>query len=256
MTIELALSARSAFKKPLKPSPQTPPDKANVRSAHGYLVFISHSCDGGRAWFRAFTSTYGSVLHPFTSPYRHWAAVMNAANSTLSLRDATKWPVLTVRRATSADGALLHALCEEHAQQVAHERWPFGRSRSDTLELAEALFETPTRAWAWIAYADGRPHGYAGATAGVSLLERGYYFQIESLFVRAGANAREAERQLFLRALRMARLLGCLNLQWRLPADQVQRLHAQLPVGCVRTASVHYVLPLETASHLREPSHA
>jgi hypothetical protein len=180
---------------------------------------------------------------------------MNAASPTLSLLAVAKSPALKVRRATPADGAALSALCEEHAQHVAHERWPFGRSRGDALELMEALFETPTRAWAWIAYADGQPHGYAGATAGCSLLERGNYFQIESLFVRAGTNAREAERQLFLRVLRMARTLGCLNLQWRLPADQVQRVHAQLPVGCVRTASVHYVLPLETNSYLRELPH-
>lgn len=177
---------------------------------------------------------------------------MNAVIPAQARRAAAKSPVLTVRRAAPADTAVLLKLCEEHAQQVAHERWPFGCSRGDTLELTEALFETPTRAWAWIAYADGRPHGYAGATAGCSLLERGNYFQIESLFVRAGANAREAERQLFLRVLRMARTLGCLNLQWRLPADQVQRLHAQLPVGCVRTASVHYVLPLEASTYLRE----
>lgn len=181
---------------------------------------------------------------------------MNAASPALSRRTATKASVLTVRKATPADVAVLLTLCEEHARQVAHERWPFGRGRDDALELAEALFDTPTRAWAWIAYTDGRPHGYAGATAGCSLLERGNYFQIESLFVRAGQHTRDAERQLFLRVLRMARTLGCLNLQWRLPADQVQRLHAQLPVGCVRTASVHYVLPLETSTYLREPLRA
>ncbi|WP_368564214.1 hypothetical protein [Pseudoxanthomonas sp. UTMC 1351] len=179
---------------------------------------------------------------------------MNTTARDLSPQVATRSPVLTVRRVTSADTTLLHALCEEHAQQVAHERWPFGRGRGDALELTEALFETPTRAWAWIAYADGRPHGYAGATAGCSLLERGNYFQIESLYVRAGAHAPEAERQLFLRVLRMARTLGCLNLQWRLPADQTQRVHAQLPVGCVRTALVHYVLPLGTSTYLRERS--
>jgi hypothetical protein len=50
----------------------------------------------------------------------------------------------------------------------------------------------------------------------------------------------------------MARTLGCLNLQWRLPADQVQRLHAQLPIGCVRMAAVQYVLPLDANSYLRE----
>lgn len=180
---------------------------------------------------------------------------MNAVHPVHSMGAAPAPSELTVRRAQSADAAVLLALCEEHAQRVAHERWPFGRSRDDALELIEALFESPTRAWAWIAYADGRPHGYAGATAGCSLLERGNYLQIESLFVRSGADVREAERQLFLRILRMARTLGCLNLQWRLPADQVQRLHAQLPIGCVRMASVQYVLPLETHSYLREPPH-
>lgn len=177
---------------------------------------------------------------------------MNTASPALSWSAATDPSVLTVRRAKPADAPVLLALCEEHTQQVAHERWPFGGSRGDALEVTEALFETPTRAWAWIAYAGSRPHGYVAASAGCSLLERGNYFQIESLYVRASANTREAERQLFLRTLRMARTLGCLNLQWRLPADQVQRLHAQLPIGCVRMAAVQYVLPLEANSYLRE----
>lgn len=180
---------------------------------------------------------------------------MNAASQAWSQRTVAESAVVTLRRVAPADAAALLALCEEHARQAAHDRWPFGPGRHDALELMEALFETPTRLWAWIAYLDGRPYGYAGAAAGCSLLERGNYLQIESLFVRAGAHAREVERQLFLRVLRTARTLGCLNLQWRLPADQVQRLHAQLPVGCVRTASVQYVLPLEKDGHRREPAH-
>lgn len=149
-----------------------------------------------------------------------------------------------IRAVRAEDGESLLRLCREHAGRTASERAPFGPGRRDASDLVEALFDPPVRVWAWIAEADGEAIGYAGAVAGCSLLERGNYFQLESLYVRAHPHAQEIERRLFLQALRMARTLGCLNLQWRLPASQAARIEAQLPAVAVRTDSVHYVLPL------------
>ncbi|MEZ0471781.1 GNAT family N-acetyltransferase [Luteimonas salinilitoris] len=150
-----------------------------------------------------------------------------------------------IRPARAEDCETLLRLCREHARRAALERAPFGPGRGDARDLVEALFDPPVRVWAWIAEADGEAIGYAGAVAGCSLLERGNYFQLESLYVRPQAQAQELERRLFLQALRMARTLGCLNLQWRLPAAQAARIEAQLPAAAVRTDSVHYVLPLD-----------
>lgn len=149
-----------------------------------------------------------------------------------------------IRPVRAEDGETLLRLCREHARCAASERAPFGPGRGDAFELFEALFDPPVRVWAWIAEADGEAIGYAGAVAGCSLLERGNYFQLESLYVQSHPQAQEIERRLFLQALRMARTLGCLNLQWRLPASQAARIEAQLPAAAVRTDAVHYVLPL------------
>lgn len=158
---------------------------------------------------------------------------------------------VSVHRVGRADMRTLAALCEEHARRCDPERTAFGPTRGETLELEEALFDLPTRAWAWIARVDGAAIGYAGASAGCSLLERANYFRIESLYVQAAAPVPEVERRLFQQVLRTARMLGCLNLQWQLPFDQVGRLRAQLPPALVPTATAHYVLPLESASTQR-----
>ncbi|WP_407353618.1 GNAT family N-acetyltransferase [Luteimonas sp. R10] len=149
-----------------------------------------------------------------------------------------------IRPVRAGDCETLLRLCREHAEGAGSERTPFGPRCSDARDLVEALFDPPVRVWAWIAEAEGEAIGYAGALAGCSLLEGGNYFQLESLYVRAHPQAQDIERRLFLRALRMARTLGCLNLQWRLPAVQAARVEAQLPAAAVRTALVHYVLPL------------
>lgn len=181
------------------------------------------------------------TTHPTSSrPYagrRHRRVPVESAAGTVN-----------VRRVGRADVRTLAALCDEHARCCDPQRAAFGRARGEALELEEALFDLPTRAWAWIARVDGTAVGYAGASAGCSLLERANYFRIESLYVQAAAPVPEVERRLFLQVLRTARMLGCLNLQWQLPSDQVGRLRAQLPPAAVSTATAHYVLPLETAA--------
>lgn len=149
-----------------------------------------------------------------------------------------------VGRVAHADLGALVALCDEQAGPAAG--GPAGRR--DTLELEEALFDPPVRLWAWIARIDGAPVGYAAGSAGCALPERANYFGIESLYVRPGPAQADVERGLFLEALRMARRMGCLNLQWRLPECRAARLRGQLPPVVTQTPAVHYVLPLTGAA--------
>lgn len=180
-----------------------------------------------------------ALLHPYVS-----APSVAARFRRSGAMPASVVGPVTIRPIRAEDGETLLRLCHEHARREVLERAPFGPGRGDARDLVEALFDPPIRVWAWIAEADGEAIGYAGAVAGCSLLERGNYFQLESLYVRPHPQAQELERRLFLQVLRMARTLGCLNLQWRLPASQAERIQAQLPATAVRTNAVHYVLPL------------
>jgi|SRR5690554_7221536 len=153
-----------------------------------------------------------------------------------------------VRRVGRADAGALFRLCAEHARQCGAERAPLGQARSDGMELLEALFDVPTRVWAWIARIDGEAVGYVGASAGCTLLERANYLRIESLYARSAAPTPEVEQLLFLEVLCTARAMGCLNLQWQLPADQVERLQTQFPPEVAGTPITHYSLPLDTWS--------
>ncbi|MDH5823314.1 hypothetical protein QFW77_09995 [Luteimonas sp. RD2P54] len=124
-----------------------------------------------------------------------------------------------------------------------------GYASADPIELHEALFDPPLRAWAWLASMDGRYAGYAGASAGCSLPDRRNYLRLESLFVQPGTrDAAAVERRLFLHALRAADTLDCASVRWHLPAAQADRLREVLPAHAVRTDPAHYLLPVRGAA--------
>lgn len=164
-------------------------------------------------------------------------SLMNAEARALS-----RLTSLTVNPVGRDDIPALLLLCAEHAEQIAFERLPYGRLRQDPLELLEALFEPPLRAWAWLAHADGEAVGYAAATVGFSMLERGYYLQLEPWHVRASWRDSGADSLLLQQAQALALRLGCLNLQWQAPAWSVSARHAS--ERATRIETVRYVLPL------------
>ncbi|UHQ23441.1 GNAT family N-acetyltransferase [Lysobacter sp. 5GHs7-4] len=149
------------------------------------------------------------------------------------------------RAAQPDDLPALLELCAEHAQHTAFERLPYGHAHDGLLELREALFEPPLRAWAWIAYVDGAAVGYASATVGFSLLERAYHLCLESLYVRAAWRERAVETLLFEQALDAAARFGCLNLQWQAPAWSEAARALDLPRRATRMEAVRYVLPVQ-----------
>jgi hypothetical protein len=157
---------------------------------------------------------------------------------------ATDEERIRVSRVESTDVAVLMTLCAEHAAQVAPEREAYGSARAATLELMEALFDPPLRAWAWIVEADGIPVGYAGASVGVSLLERAYYLNLESLYVRDGRYRKDLVQRLLAEATLTAERLGCLNLQWRVSTSEAFVSSNELPLRCTAFGTTQFVLPM------------
>ena len=106
------------------------------------------------------------------------------------------------------------------------------------------MFEAPLRAWAWLARVDGQAVGYAGATVGFSLLERGYSFHLDTLYVRPEFAELELDLALFEHAQATARRLGCLNLQWQAPvwSAAARRWSRQ----AARSEIARFVMPLAT----------
>ncbi|KAB8194398.1 hypothetical protein FKV24_005725 [Lysobacter maris] len=162
---------------------------------------------------------------------------MSAAEP-LALADIRVDPV------TRDDSAALLRLSAEHHRRVAAQRLPFGSARDSTLELLEALFEPPLRAWAWLARHDGEAIGYIAATVGFSILERGYVFQLDALYVRAPWRPDQVADALFAQARAMARQLDCVNLQWRAAPWWCEAARPGPPRHAIRVDGEHYVLAL------------
>lgn len=124
----------------------------------------------------------------------------------------TPGPVVT--RVSRQDVEVLMALCDQHGQ-AARLALSDVDARSGMLELMEALFDPPLRAWAWIARERDTAMGYAAATIGFSLLERGYYLRLESLYVDPTWRGREIEARLLAAVRETAAQLGCIAVHWQ-----------------------------------------
>lgn len=145
-----------------------------------------------------------------------------------------------IRRVTRAHAAALMQLRDRQLAELPDA--PGARPRNGVLELMEALFETPLRAWAWIAERRGEPLGYAFATVGFSMIERAYYFNLEALFVPADARPSGVAAALFDQARRMSEMLGCVDLRWQVPVGQGNGQIA-LPGHAAAATVIQYVFP-------------
>ncbi|KAF1707078.1 GNAT family N-acetyltransferase [Pseudoxanthomonas sacheonensis] len=150
---------------------------------------------------------------------------------------------VTVRPAVLEDLPRLLALCAEHAESLAYERLPYGDTQADTLELVEALFDTPRRAWVWVAEFARELVGYVCATVDFSILERGYYANLEAPFVRPAWRHVGVETHLFQQALVLAANTGCRYLQSQTPTWKVHATRLQAASSASRVEMVRYVLP-------------
>lgn len=145
-----------------------------------------------------------------------------------------------IHRVTRAHAAPLMQLCDRQMAELPGAVRV--RASAGVLELMEALFEPPLRAWAWIAQHRGEPAGYAFATVGFSMIERAYYFNLEALFVPASARPSGIAAGLFAEARRMAAELGCIDLRWQVPMGQGGGQIA-LPGQAGAATMIQYVFP-------------
>ncbi|MGX5729336.1 N-acetyltransferase family protein [Pseudoxanthomonas beigongshangi] len=125
---------------------------------------------------------------------------------------APQGPVVT--RVSRQDLDVLMALCDLHGQ-AARQAASDIDAQGGMLELMEALFDPPLRAWAWIARARETAMGYAAATIGYSLLERGYYLRLESLYVDPAHRGRNVEADLLAAVRDTAARMGCIAMHWQ-----------------------------------------
>lgn len=153
---------------------------------------------------------------------------------------------VVIRRVSRPQAAALMQLCDRQMAELPHAP---GRRVGSVLELMEALFEPPLRAWAWMAERGGEPIGHAFATVGFSMIERAYYFNLESLFVPANERPSGVAVALLAEARRMAETLGCVDLRWQVPLAQGSGEIA-LPGHAGAAAMVQHVFPT-----LQDPPH-
>lgn len=149
--------------------------------------------------------------------------------------------VIRIGRVGPQDLPQLSELLRAQREEVLER--PAARSAMAALELSEALFDPPVRAWAWIARQAQSPMGYAFATVGYSLLDDGYYLRLEALHVELAWRQRGVEMQLLDAARATATELGCRNLQWQ---DGAHLPRLSVPGVIYRHAAAH-VLPLADA---------
>ncbi|CAN7157591.1 GNAT family N-acetyltransferase [Pseudoxanthomonas sp. LjRoot168] len=153
---------------------------------------------------------------------------------------------IDIRRVTRAHAAVLMQLCDRQRAELPETSGT--RAGAGVLELMEALFEPPLRAWAWIAERRREPAGYAFATVGFSMLDRAYYLNLEALFVPASARPSDVATQLLAEARRTASQLGCVDLRWQVPVGQGD-VQMMLPGQAGAATMVQYVFPTSRSGH-------
>lgn len=163
-----------------------------------------------------------------------------------AIRAVEPMPHVRITRVTRACAAALMQLCDRHMAEFPAGADAQRAAGGRVLELMEALFEAPLRAWAWICERDGMPQGYAFGTVGFSMIERAYYFNLESLFVSAEARPSGAASALFDAARAMADELGCIDLRWQVPVAQAGAL--ALPGHAAAASVIQYVFPTSVRS--------
>ncbi|HEY0505151.1 MAG TPA: hypothetical protein VGD42_16840 [Lysobacter sp.] len=169
---------------------------------------------------------------------------MNATSLAFRTPEPARLAV-TVAAVGRDDADVLLRLCDEHAGQTVLEHGQ-PAPRDGLLEFHEALFDTPLRAWAWLARVDEAPVGYAFATVGFSLAGRGYSLQLDALYVREPWPPHAVETALFAQVAALAQRLGCVQLQWTAPSWNASA--RRFDDNAARHECVRYFLPLPASA--------
>lgn len=145
-----------------------------------------------------------------------------------------------VHPARPCDIASLVALCADHAhyEKAAYDSVDKARS------LQEAIFASPPRLYAWLAWQDGVPIGYATASVEFSTFTACEYVHMDCLFVDAKARGHGTGEALLDTVIAKARSLGLHEVQWQTPEWNVGAIRFYVRHGAHAKAKQRFVLAL------------
>jgi GNAT superfamily N-acetyltransferase len=147
------------------------------------------------------------------------------------------YSVCTVR---PADLPSLIVLCAEHAR---YERASYDPSTKLGL-LKDAIFTHPARLFAWMAWKDGVPVGYATATVEFSTWAACNYLHMDCLFVEEQARGQAVGAKLLHVVKEKARVLGLRELQWQTPDWNLDAMRFYARHGASAKSKQRFILAL------------
>lgn len=142
--------------------------------------------------------------------------------------------------ASPSDMPDLVALCAEHA---SYERATYDPSGKIDL-LRGALFAEPAQLFAWLAWKDRVPVGYATATVEFSTWAAGHYLHMDCLFVQDHARGNAVGAKLLNAVIEKARVLGLRELQWQTPDWNLDAMRFYARHGASAKPKQRFVLAL------------
>jgi GNAT superfamily N-acetyltransferase len=149
----------------------------------------------------------------------------------------------TVREVQPSDLPSLIALCAEHAR---YERASFDPSTKLGL-LKDAIFVNPVRLFAWMAWKDGVPIGYATATVEFSTWAACNYLHMDCLFVEEQARGNAVGAKLLHTVKEKARILDLCEVQWQTPDWNIDAMRFYARQGAMAKPKQRFVLVLSDA---------
>jgi GNAT superfamily N-acetyltransferase len=145
-----------------------------------------------------------------------------------------------VHPARPCDIASLVALCADHAHYEKAAYDPVDKARG----LHHALFVSPPRLYAWLAWQGGVPIGYATASVEFSTFTACEYVHMDCLFVDAKARGHGTGEVLLDAVIAKARSLDLHEVQWQTPEWNAGAIRFYVRHGAHAKAKQRFVLAL------------
>jgi GNAT superfamily N-acetyltransferase len=135
-------------------------------------------------------------------------------------------------------------LCAAHAR---YEKAAYDTEGKATF-LHRALFTTPPRLFAWLAWQAGLPIGYTTASVEFSTFTGCEYLHMDCLFMDAGTRGKGIGQTLLDAVIAKARSLGLGEIQWQTPEWNLDAIRFYIRQGAAAKLKQRFVLSLGSAS--------
>jgi GNAT superfamily N-acetyltransferase len=135
-------------------------------------------------------------------------------------------------------------LCVAHARYEKAAYDTEGKASS----LHRALFMTPARLYAWLAWQGSLPIGYATASVEFSTFTGCEYLHMDCLFVDADTRGKGIGQTLLDAVIAKARGLGLGEIQWQTPEWNLGAIRFYVRQGATAKLKQRFVLTVDSAS--------